>query len=79
MHDTPPPAALREQVALFFKGFAVADDVLQAIAVHIEPLIDATSLSQRLDAWVRLVDWARRHPGDFVLPPARDAAAPDVH
>lgn len=56
-----PPAvgAVREQILAFFGPSGSSNDTRQALATHLEGLASATTLGDRLDAWLRLIHWTR--------------------
>jgi len=51
--------SLAERVANFLGLRETDEEVREGIALHVQELIDADTLSGRLAAWTKLIDWAR--------------------
>lgn len=52
-------AAIREQVLEFFGLSSRSNDTRRALGDHLQNLVDAGTLGDRLDAWLRLIHWTR--------------------
>ena len=50
---------IREQVLAFFGPSSAGNDTRDALATHLQHLVSAESLGDRLDAWLRLIHWTR--------------------
>ena len=63
----PRPISLRDRVGDFLRWRESDEELREGIALRLQELIDADSLSGRLAAWGRLTDWARSGPGSSEL------------
>jgi site-specific recombinase len=61
LDDAPAAASspVREQVLAYFGASALGNDTRQALAAHLQQFVEAETLGDRLDAWLRLVHWTR--------------------
>ncbi|MGA6828579.1 hypothetical protein ACO9S2_13320 [Nitrospira sp. NS4] len=50
---------VREQVLAFFGPSSVGSETRNALATHLQDLVSAGSLGDRLEAWLRLIHWTR--------------------